>query len=452
MHRPGASPFLGLMRLLVCIVTVWGCRARADVWVTAYYAGWMQNYLAASNVDFSAVSHIIHFALVPNPDGTLDAESNVVTPPNVTDLVKRAHAAGKKVLISIGGANSQFGFQGASDSAHRVTFISNIVDFVSLNGYDGADIDWEPLVSSDVALFTNLVSGLRTALNSPSLLLTAATASQPVMFSSLQDQFDQINLMTYDLSGPWAGWVTWFNAPLFNGGYRFPSTGGLVPSTEGMVNDFIAAGVAATKLGIGIDFYGVIWAGGSGTSAGGATLPRQTWVTAPTTTPVAYYSLMTSFYQPQRYFWDTNAQAAYLSVDNSGSSNDRFISYDDEHSCQVKISYARNRGLGGVMIWELGGGYRATQPAGQRDPLLQAIKQALATPRFTEIQTQGTDVRLSFTTLPLASYRIQYASDPTALAWGTITNAVPGNGGILQLYDPSGLNSTQRFYRVRTPP
>src|SRR5205807_4635839 len=94
-------------------------------------------------------------------------------------------------------------------------------------------------------------------------------ASQPALIASLQSQFDQINLMTYALSGPWPGWVTWFNSPIYDGGYRFPSTGGPVPSTDGMLASFLSAGVAASKLGIGIDFYGELWTGGSGTLTGG---------------------------------------------------------------------------------------------------------------------------------------------------------------------------------------
>src|SRR6185295_4571071 len=114
---------------------------------------------------------------------------------------------------------------------------------------------------------------------SPRPLLTAAVAWQPKLIASLQQQFDQINIMTYDMSGTWSGWVTWHNAPIYDGGYRFPSTGGLVPSTEGMVNTFTNAGVPSSKLGIGIAFYARIWNGGTGTSTGGATQPRQSWTT-----------------------------------------------------------------------------------------------------------------------------------------------------------------------------
>ena len=65
--------------------------------------------------------------------------------------------------------------------------------------------------------------------------MAAPAYAQPAMFASIQDQFDQINVMTYDLSGPYSGWVTWFNSPIQDGGYRFASTGGLVPSVDGAV-------------------------------------------------------------------------------------------------------------------------------------------------------------------------------------------------------------------------
>jgi chitinase len=354
--------------------------SQAALWNSAYYAGWMQNYLPAQQVDFAAMTHVIHFAVVPKADGALDSAINVVTLVNSMDVVKRAHAAGTKVLICVGGEGSASGFRSAASSANRSRFITNILNFVSSRGYDGVDLDWEPLDASDAGLYTNLVNELRTALNAitPRPMLTVAVASQPALFAALQSKFDQINLMTYSLSGPWLGWVTWFNSPVYDGGYRFPSTGQPAPCTDGMVSNFLANGVAASKLGIGISFYGYIWSGGNGTSTGGAVLPRQSWSTPPTTAEVAYSFIMSNYYQPKLYHWDTNAQSAYVSIDQAGSANDKFISYDDEAACRAKVEYANRKGLGGLIIWELGGGYRADQPAGKRDLLLQSIKQSLA--------------------------------------------------------------------------
>ena len=62
----------------------------------------------------------------------------------------------------------------------------------------------------------------------------------------------------------WPGWVTWFNSPLYNGGYHLPPYGPLVTSVDGSVSNYLSNGVAPDKLGVGIAFYGYVWTGGSG--------------------------------------------------------------------------------------------------------------------------------------------------------------------------------------------
>jgi chitinase len=441
-----------LAAVLVAVFYLLASVSRADIWCTAYYPGWEQGSMPASTIDFGAVTHIIHFSLVPKADGSLNSAQNTITIAGSADIVSRAHTAGKKVLICVGGANTSF--QPATGSTNLSLFISNIVNFMSTRGYDGVDLDWEPLNASDTAQYTNLVNGLRSALNAinPRPLLTAAIASPPTppsLIASLQNQFDQINLMTYDLSGPYSGWVTWFNACIYDGGYRFPSTGGLVPSADGMVTHCITNGVAPGKLGIGIAFYGDIWTGGAGTSTGGPTLPRQTWTTAPSMTAVSYNDIMSAYYQTNLYHWDLNAQAAYLSITNANSSSNQFISYDDQRTCQAKVSYARNRGLGGVMIWELAQDHHANQT----DPLLQAVKQALATPGMASIQRNGSNLNLSFNSIPLGSYRVQWTSNLTAGVWNTLfTTNITGTGGVMQITDPGAVSDARRFYRIKTPP
>lgn len=435
--------------------------ARADLWSTGYYPGWEQGSLLASNIDFTALTHIIHFSVIPNPDGTLNSSANGVSLANSTDIVARAHAAGRPVLICVGGAGSESDFQAATGNSTLTVFVSSLTNFMASRGYDGVDLDWEPLTAADTGQFTNLVNSLRSALNAfpQHKLLTVAAGAYPpygdpptaeyTMFASLQNQFDQINIMTYDLSGPYGGWVTWFNSPIFDGGYRFPSTGGLVPSVDGAVGNFLTNGVLAAKLGIGIAFYGDIWQGGAGTSTGGVTQPRQSWTTAPSMNQSAYNTIIASYYQSNLYHWDNSAQAAYLSISNAIPADDMFITYDDQRTCQSKVSYARNHGLGGVMIWELAQDHQNGQP----DPLLQAVKQALATPGFITIQSLGSEVALDFASLPLGSYDVEWSTNLTGNFWNTlvITN-VSGSGGVLQIVDPNADGQPQRFYRVRTPP
>jgi len=424
--------------------------------VTAYYPGWEQGYMPASNVDFTAVTHIIHFSVVPNSNGTLDIGVNGITTANATDLISRAHKAGVKVLICAGGADSESGFQGATSSANLATFINQLCGLVSSYGYDGVDIDWEPLSSSDAEQYTNLINGLRAQLNlfSPPRMLTAAAGGGESTFAAVQNQFDQINVMTYDLAGPWEGWVTWYNSPIYNGGYRFPSTGGLIPCADSSIAGYLSAGVSAGELGIGVAFYGYVWAGGTGTSTGGVSEPRQSWTTAPTSTSTDYNTIMSTYFQSNLYHYDAVAQAAYLGIDNPGSTNDKFIPYDDERVCQAKVSYAFNQGLGGVMIWELGSGYRSTQPSGQRDSLLQAVKQAAAGPGKISAQVSGQDLCLSFSGAAMGSYRVQRSTSLASATWTTVTlTNVPGPGGILTVTDKGALtNGVSSFYRVQTPP
>ncbi len=435
--------------------------AHADLWSTGYYPGWEQGSLPASNIDFTALTHIIHFSVIPNADGTLNSSANGVSLANSTDIVARAHAAGRPVLICVGGAGSESDFQAATSNSTLTVFVSSLTNFMASRGYDGVDLDWEPLTAADTGQFTNLVNRLRLALNAfpQHKLLTVAAGAYPpygdpptaeyTMYASLQNQFDQINIMTYDLSGPYAGWVTWFNSPIYDGGYRFPSTGGLVPSVDGAVGNFLTNGVLAAKLGIGIAFYGDVWQGGAGTSTGGVTQPRQSWTTAPSLNQSAYSAIISSNFPANLYHWDNSAQAAYLSISNTIPANDMFISYDDQRTCQSKVSYARNHGLGGVMIWELAQDHQNGQP----DALLQAVKQALATPGFITIQSLGPEIALDFASLPLGSYDVEWSSNLTGNFWNTlvVTN-VSGSGGVLQIVDPNAGGQPQRFYRVQTPP
>ncbi len=444
---------------LAGLLSIISFKAQADLWTTCYYPGYEQGSMPASSIDFAALTHIIHFSVIPNTDGTLNTTGNGITTAYSTDLVSRAHTAGKQVLICVGGASSESSFQGATTAVNLPVFIKNLTNFMAGRDYDGIDVDWEPLPASDAGQYTNFIYGLRSALKdfSQHKLLTVGAyppygdppTSEYTMFAQLQTRLDQINIMTYDLSGPYSGWVTWFNSPIYDGGYRFPSTGGLVPSVDGAVANFINNGVLSSKLGFRIAFYGYIWAGGTGTSTGGVTQPRQSWTSAPTVTTPAYTGIISSYYQSNLYHWDTGAQAAYLSITNSSAANDMFISYDDQRTCQAKVSYARNHYLGGVMIWELAQDHTSGLP----DPLLEAVKQALASPGYLNSQLSGSDFSLSFNSIALGSYQIQWTSNLLGGGWNDLfTTNITGLGGGIQVTDAGALtNQTARFYRIRSP-
>jgi chitinase len=341
------------------------------MWVTGYYPGWQQQTLKPTDIDFRVVTHLIYFSLIPRADGTVDATKNSLTDANAAAVVAAAHAAHRKALVSIGGENSGPAFQQAIAPGVRDTFVQNIVSWATSRGFDGVDIDMEPTLPEDAPNFQAFIHELRTALRAanPHSLLTSAVGVTPAIYKPIADDIDQINLMTYDMSGPWEGWETWYNSCLSNGGRTFKSTGQPLPSCERMVSDMIAGGVPTSKIGIGICMNGVVWHG--------ATAPNQP-IAGVTTEGVSYNQVMDKYYAPERYHWDSAAKAPYLSIDAPQQQDQAFVSYDDAKACAAKIAYVRREHLGGVIVWELASGYRPDADAANRSPLLTAIGKAVA--------------------------------------------------------------------------
>lgn len=359
--------------------------ASSDHWITAYLASYAhyvppdnQGSMPTDAIDWDAFTHLTYFSLTAQPDGSLSgiAYGNTMKPNEVREIVSTGHQNGVPVLICIGGWGNYNGFSQAIRSGSRSNFVNNIINIVREWGFDGVDVNMEPIQSADWNNYITFVNELYNRLQSlqtPMLskpLMTAAVHWKPDLISRVQDKFDQINIMTYNLSGAWTGWVTWHNSPLNNdNGYKFPGYETTLPSVNKDIDEYMGAGIPAQKLGMGIDFYGYVWSGVS--------QPKEEWndnnpphVEA----EVPYSRIMNQYYQPGYYRWDESAQASYLSIEEWGRK--QFVSYDDERSIQVKFDLLRQRNLGGVIIWELGGGYRSDQPYGERDNLLQAIKES----------------------------------------------------------------------------
>lgn len=454
-HRTKAKNNIFLLG--VCIFVILGilgigtCGAYAnDIWVTGYYGAWMQGgpgwtgHMTADKVDYSAVTHIIHFYIQPKHDATIDYTTGSLTPENSASLISHARAAGKKVLISIGGTDTESAFLSATSDANRQKFIANLINFMVTRGYDGIDFDWEPISPTSASRVTTFINELRAEMDkiTPRPLLTAAAVWEPGLFAKLQDKFEQINIMTYDLAGLWIG-STWFNSAAYDGGYWFPASGA-APSASGLVDMFISAGVKPAKLGIGMGFYGYVWKGGSGTATGGVTAPGQKWASAPSIDYYAnYYEIMDMYYQAAYYRYDAAAGSSYLSIDKAGSADDMFISYNDEATAFEKVKYVRNKGLGGIMIFELGGGWRPNAPV--KDSLLQAVKSAV-------IQTQPQQP--SPVTVPSAPTLSSPANGATGiavsttLAWNSSAGAssytlqVSKNSGFTEIVNHMDVTST----------
>lgn len=287
-----------------------------------------------------------------------------------------------KVLISLGGADWSGGFSDAvSTPEKRQAFVQSCINLYirgnipglpsgSLAGvFDGIDIDWEfpvtggqvPGRPEDSTNFTAVLAEFRRQLDAvrPGLQLTIATGSSPKAYSNIQlaqisPYLDHINIMTYDMHGSWDA-TTNFHAALYNQSAN-PAKG-LRDSTNEAVQGHLAAGAPASKLIVGVPFYGRGW---QGTQAGptGDGLYQSTWGPAwgnsDTTSPSGMfdYSYIHNVLEAQgvkrRH---PEAQVPYI----YNPSNGLWVSYDDPTSMGVKGDYINANNLGGAMIWELSG-------------------------------------------------------------------------------------------------
>ncbi|MFD7975957.1 chitinase [Streptomyces sp. NPDC059071] len=147
----------------------------------------------------SVTSGDIRFSLCPATECP-----NVESPADFKAAVKAKQAAGKKVLISIGGQNGQVQL---STTAARDTFVSSVSKIIDEYGLDGLDIDFEghslSLQTGDTdfrnptsPVIVNLIQAVRT--------LKAKYGAKFVLTMAPETFFVQLGYQYYG-SGPWGG-------------------------------------------------------------------------------------------------------------------------------------------------------------------------------------------------------------------------------------------------------
>ncbi|MBI4953311.1 MAG: glycoside hydrolase family 18 protein [Myxococcales bacterium] len=349
-----------------------GGSAPTGKWVSGYHVGYQAWLYPTDAIDFSGLTHLVVGAALPNADGTLDTSfylGGAAGPAFATELTAAAHLAGKKAILMIGGAGTYAGFSGAASSAHRAAFVQNLLTAMNDLGFDGLDLDWEPLGPADAPDFTALAEALRAA--DPTLILTVpvgyVNANFPqvdAFWANVAPLFDQINMMTYGMADAWPGWDSWHSSALAGESGTTPT------SVSSSAEAYIAGGVPAEKIGVGIGFYGSCWAGGvTGPSqaVGGSSVVASD-------NDISFTNIVNDYYVPGNAHYDAAAEAPYLGFANGhGPYGCTFLSYEDEQSILAKGAYVKSRGLGGAIIWTIGQGYLAA--AAEPNPLLVATRQ-----------------------------------------------------------------------------
>ena len=423
-HRPDGrslsarSAFLLLLFLVGPGVPLRALSCPQNVW--AYYPYYQQaTGFNSSTILYDHLSAVVHFSILPYPDGMLDVPGTFLEPA----LISRAHAAGVKVLLDCGGQGSGGAYVAmASSPVTRATFVDQIALFMSTHGYDGLDVDWEtPGTAADTSNLNALVQDLRLKFNSmpspaPSWVISVDVPSgayfgQWFDVATLAQHADYLNIMFYGLYGSWFT-HSGHNAPLFL------ST--LAPLTDAgqdgkdAINYYESRGVPASQLQYGLSCFGFGFPAASSTifaSCGGA---------CNTTGPIYYDQIPSYLTSGWTYNFDASAASPYLTKPGQG-----VISYDDANSIGIKAGYVlHTRGLAGVFIWDIAQDWLGgTDPAQQ--PLLNAMWQAAqcpsASPTITPTFTLSPTATPSPSISPTFSVSPTFSASPTISATFTIT-------------------------------
>ena len=268
-----------------------------------------------------------------------------------------------RVLISVGGWEADGFSDAALTEASRATFAHSAVELMRRHGADGLDMDWEypgqgaggiRFRAEDKQNFTLLLAELRRALDAASeadgrkgaerYLLTIASADREYFEHTEMDRLhvhlDWINVMTYDFFNSLTP-TTGHHAGLYASEFAAPTD----RNADASIRQHLAAGIPPDKLVLGVPFYGRRFEGVDALHEG---LHR----------PYARYGGDHSYAELVQSFigrdgferrWDARARAPFLWNGATGT----FISYEDPESIRAKMGYAREKGLGGVMFWEL---------------------------------------------------------------------------------------------------
>ncbi|SET08020.1 glycosyl hydrolase family 18 protein [Paenibacillus sp. NFR01] len=282
-----------------------------------------------------------------------------------------------KTVISVGGWTWSNRFSDvAATATTREVFANSAVDFIRKYKMDGVDLDWEYPVSGGLAgnsyraedkqNYVLLLQKIREKLNAAgtadgkTYLLTIASGASPAYvqnnnLAGIASVVDWINIMTYDFNGSW-NTTTGHNAPLYydpaaaSSGLTDPANYNI----DKAVTNYLQNGVPASKLVLGMPFYGRGWGGAPSTGNGQYQVSSGisntgTWEKG----NYDFSDLEANYINKNGYtrYWNNTSKVPFL----YNPSTQTFISYDDVESFGYKTAYIKSKGLAGAMFWETSG-------------------------------------------------------------------------------------------------
>jgi chitinase len=259
-------------------------------------AGYLPDYrLAGFDLNQAqGVTDLILFSAEPTPAGEIDWSRLKSAP--WKSIWQWTTAQRVRLILAIGGWDRSAGFAAMSASpTSRKAFAESVVELCLRLRLDGIDLDWEhPEGAMQAAAYGDLLHDLRTALEPHGLSLSVTLAAWQTLDEKAAASADWIQIMSYDN----------------------PGRHSTLEQARTDVATFTKRGVPPSRLVLGLPFYGRSVADGKQTR--------------------------------------TYAEIAANKKLPGTTDESEGIYFNGPVTIAEKVRWARNEGLAGVMVWELG--------------------------------------------------------------------------------------------------
>jgi len=210
---------------------------RSNFRVIGYLPGKENLVASARTIDYSKITHL-YIAFI-NPDSL----GNLKGTEYLKEVAMITHAKNVKIMASIGGGGAPAYYPSFLIGEKKTKLISDLVNLAVENNLDGIDVDLEgTLIDSN---YENFVIDLAAQLRAKNKMITAAIATvyKDQFTDKALAQFDFVNIMSYDKTGPWN-----LSKPGPHAPYEM--------AVEDLDYWTKTRGIVKEKLSLGVPFYG----------------------------------------------------------------------------------------------------------------------------------------------------------------------------------------------------
>jgi len=297
--------------------------------VVGFYPYWSQySQFYPKDIRYNTVTDIHYVGLAPSEDGSLAfADENDAE--NFKTLAQMSKENGVKLIVSVGGMETEAALKAIAGNDEALSsFVSNIGSWLSENGGDGVELDWQNITAEDAEGHAKMVNALVDG-------LSGSTVTAVVYPSAGMDAYkaEALNRLAY--------------VDVFMADQMTEESSSVVPNQgatyiKESLDQVSGAGVNSELLVPIVFLYGKTWSGASGlgSSHQGVGSGNEGYVT--------YAELMGKFDTPDYKVTFDESSKSEVAVSSSET-----IVFMGIPSVKAVAQQVKSDGMAGVAVYDL---------------------------------------------------------------------------------------------------